>query len=483
MKIIFLILALVIVFCPFWLNAQSPDKYKLEYSSIMFKPSKGQPVEAEKCYFYVPENRHKKNNKQLKLGFIRFKSTNPNPGYPIIYLAGGPGGSGSGAARGKRFELFMALREVADVIAFDQRGTGMSNQVPYSPAKLHYPLTTPFRRQPLLEAMKQRIKESVTFWKSKGIDIDAYNTNESADDLEDLRNVLNTEKLNLWGISYGSHLAFAAIKRHPQSIHRVILASLEGPDHTVKLPALSQKHLERVNALVQADPETAKKYPGLLGTMKRVLDKLEVSPVMLDVLNPETNQKVKVGFGKLEIQLLTVFWMVKNPRELSLLPYLYYSMAQNDYSRIGVYILFLKNAMTRSTLMSLAMDAASGVSPERMAQVREQAPRALLGQTHDFPFPDINNAIGVSDLGEDYRQPFKTSIPALLFSGTLDGRTFLEDQQEIASWFENGTHVIVENAGHDLFFSSPKIKIQMIDFLKGKPITETRLFAPPIKFQ
>src|SRR3546814_18583991 len=44
----------------------------------------------------------------------------------LVYLAGGPGGSGISAAEGPRFELFMALREVADVIALDQRGTGAS---------------------------------------------------------------------------------------------------------------------------------------------------------------------------------------------------------------------------------------------------------------------------------------------------------------------------------------------------------------------
>lgn len=483
MRITHIILALIVIFIPLDLGAQSKMEYKLECKPFTFKPNKGQPVEAEKCYFHVPENRRKKTGKQLKLGFIRFKSTNPNPGHPIVYLAGGPGGSGSGAARGKRFSLFMALREVADVIAFDQRGTGLSNQVPYAPVKLDYPVTTPYRWQPLLEAMKRKVRACIGFWKSKGIDIDAYNTNESADDLEDLRKALKAEKLNLWGISYGSHLAFAAIKRHPDSINRVILASLEGPDHTVKLPALTQKHLERVNALLKKDPEAAKNYPDLLGTMKRVLDKLDVTPMLMDVVNPETNEKIKIGFSKLEIQLLTVFWMVKNPRELSVLPYLYYRMAENDYSRLGVYILFLKNTMARANLMSLAMDAASGVSPQRMALVREQAPRALMGQAHDFPYPYINEAIGITDLGNSYRQPFKTAIPALLYSGTLDGRTFLESQKEIAAWFEKGTHVIIENAGHDLFFSSPKIKDQMIDFLKGKPISETRLVAPAIKFQ
>jgi pimeloyl-ACP methyl ester carboxylesterase len=479
----FILLIFMLTTLSLIITAQSPDHSKeLQVEPITFKSNKGEIVVAEKCYFYVPENRQKKSTKPLRLGFVRFKSTNPNPGYPIVYLAGGPGGSGTGAARGKRFALFMALREISDVIAFDQRGTGSSNSISYGPANLEYRQTTPLQWDAFLAAIKKQLNTNLDYWKSKGIDIDAYNTNESADDLEALRNILKVKKLNLWGISYGTHLAFAMIKRHPSSIDKLILASLEGPDHTVKLPELSQKHLERLNDAIKEDPEAAKKYPDLLRTMKIVLDKLQVNPLVVEVINSETNQKEKIGIGKLDVQLFTVFWLAKNPRELGMLPYFYYRMAEGDFSQVGRYILFLKKVMTRKTLMSLTMDAASGVSKERWQKIKEQAPSALMERTHDFPFPDINQTLGVKDLGDNFRKPFKTDIPALLISGTLDGRTYIESQKEVASWFTKGIHIIIENAGHDLFFSSPKIKDYMLDFLKGKPITVTKLKAPPIKF-
>jgi pimeloyl-ACP methyl ester carboxylesterase len=62
----------------------------------------------------------------IDLRYVRFPATGADPGSPIVYLAGGPGGSGIDAFRGSRQSFYLSLREIADVIAFDQRGTGDS---------------------------------------------------------------------------------------------------------------------------------------------------------------------------------------------------------------------------------------------------------------------------------------------------------------------------------------------------------------------
>ncbi len=106
-------------------NAQ-PKAGTLKIKPYTFENEKGEKVESEFGTLLVPENRSNPESNLIELAFVRFKSTAKNPGPPIVYLAGGPGGSGIGTATGTRFPLFMALREIADVIAFDQRGTGYS---------------------------------------------------------------------------------------------------------------------------------------------------------------------------------------------------------------------------------------------------------------------------------------------------------------------------------------------------------------------
>jgi hypothetical protein len=44
--------------------------------------------------------------------------------------------------------------------------------------------------------------------------------------------------------------------------------------------------------------------------------------------------------------------------------------------------------------------------------------------------------------------------------------------------------MIIENAVHSdpLFLASPKIKEGMLEFLKGQPVSVTKIAGPPMKF-
>ena len=142
-----------------------------------FKARSGAAVEAELGMFRVPENRSQATpGKAITLRYIRFPATTESPGPPIVYLAGGPGGSGSDAARGSRFEMFQALRQLGDVIAFDQRGTGMSDRLPASKHRWQVPGDQPATREVVSQAIQEAIQKSVADWREADVDLDAYNT-------------------------------------------------------------------------------------------------------------------------------------------------------------------------------------------------------------------------------------------------------------------------------------------------------------------
>ncbi|NET35057.1 MAG: alpha/beta hydrolase [Cyanothece sp. SIO1E1] len=475
MKKLLLLMASILLVALTLVHGQSN---KLMLEPYTFTNMKGEEVAAELGKFSVPENRENPTGNSIELQFVRFKSTNPNPSFPIVYLAGGPGGSGTGTAKGPRFELFMALREVADVIAFDQRGTGLSNSIPPCNQSTPFALNEPGTQEAYVKHIKANTKKCLDFWKEQGFDLSGYNTNESADDLEELRKVLGVEKLNLWGISYGSHLAFAAVKRHPNSWNRIALAGLEGPDHTIKRPAYNQAFLEYLASKVKADPQASKVYPDVLGSMQKVLAKLEVEPVVTKAKHPQTGMEFDVAVSKLDLQLATSFFMLKNPQNSKDLPLIYHQLEQGDFSTVAPWVGGIKMYAGRVSAMSFAMDAMSGISTERWKLIQEEAKTALLGRTTNFPFPDVTAGMGLRDLGDDFRQNPVSSTPSLFFSGTLDGRTYLPSAKELIKGFENGIHVVIDGAGHDLFLSTPKVKELLLDFFAEKAVSSQTIDIP-----
>ena len=219
---------------------------QVESEPYAFEVELKKEIKAEKYQIKVPENRSDVNSRMIPLSFIKLKSRAKNPGYPILYLAGGPGGSGTRAMKGQRWLMFDQLRDIADVIILDQRGTGLSDAVPRCKSSVKIPYDQPTDESNYTKYHKQAVTECLQFWKDEGVDIKGYTTWESAADIEAVRKTLEVERLNLLGISYGTHLALATLKRYPEHINRLVLASAEGLDHTVKLPSHTDAYFDRL---------------------------------------------------------------------------------------------------------------------------------------------------------------------------------------------------------------------------------------------
>ena len=92
--------------------------------------------------------------------------------------------------------------------------------------------------------------------------------------------------------------------------------------------------------------------------------------------------------------------------------------------------------------------------------------------TTDFP-----------QLPDNFRELKTNRVDALLLSGTLDGRTYLKSGVEIAKKFKKGQHLIIKNAGHDLYMASPLIGDMILDFFKGKNLKVDRIVLEPTLFE
>src|SRR5215204_3224449 len=429
---------LTIVFLPLSasINAQ-PKSGTLKIKPYTFENGKKEKVDAEFGTLLVPENRSVPESNLIELAFVRFKSTAKNPGPPIVYLAGGPGGSGIGTARGSRFPLFMALREIADVIAFDQRGTGFSKPNLTCLNRLALPLDVAPAREAAIKELRENASDCAFYWHNvQRVDLTGYNTNESADDLDDLRKGLGVNQISLWSISYGTHLAFAAMRRHPNSIHRAILAGTEGPDHTYKLPSNIQKHLEDLAAVIKADPAIGKDVPDFLGLVKTVFDRLDSQPETVEIVDPRTKQKVRIIVNKFVLQ-----YIVANNIGTTVtarFPALFYRASKGDFTN-PAQVWLNQSRREIGSAMSYMMDCASGQTVARRERIEREAKGTLLEDFSNFPFPDVCEEWKAPDLSDEFRAPLKSDVPVLFISGTLDARTPVSNAEEYRTGFTNST--------------------------------------------
>jgi pimeloyl-ACP methyl ester carboxylesterase len=460
-------------------KALSPETFNNE-KAIIFTANDGQKTDAFEGFIMVAENRNNAQSRKIRINYVRFPATSTKKGSPIIYLAGGPGGSGIATAKWRRFPLFVALREHADVIALDQRGTGASEPMPSCQSDYSLSLTEKTLPLDVTNRYRQAAIACAADWTRQGADVLGYTTVQNTWDLNDLRQHFNAEKISLWGISYGSHLALSAISLFEQHIDKVIIASAEGLDQTVKLPNNTALYFQRVQQEINRHPELVQSYGNIISRMLLVHQQLQNSPVEL-TLNNKDGTELAFLMQKHHMQLLASMMIADPNQYLGMLLNIYRDIENNNYKSVTQILErgMFNDEKISFKLMSMAMDVASGITPSRLQKVSQQAQNGLLGDLLNFPMPHLNEVINGLDLGDKFRQPKLSSIPVLLLTGTLDGRTYIEGQKQAVAHLDKMTQVKVVNAGHNLYTSSPEVLNTMHQFLMGEIIEKLEILLEP----
>ena len=475
--------ALIAIACMGLITSACATTPNATADTFVFKSADGQTTDAINGSLQVPENRSDPDSRMLTLRYVRFPATTDTPGAPIIYLSGGPGGSGIQTAKRERFPLFMAMRQFGDVIALDQRGTGASDDTPVCE-----PTHVPSDAKALTDAeyaaaFRVAALECAAFWKSRNIDLRGYNTMESVRDLDALRQQLGADKITLWGISYGSHLALAALKLMDDRVDRVVIASAEGLDQTVKMPARTDAYFDRLQAFIDSIPDAKAAYPDIKALMARVHGKLDAKPVMLPLKNPK-GENTDFLLQRRTLRMIEGGAISDPDGALQMLG-VYLAADAGEYRPIAGVIqqYFSPGTPLSMRAMPLAMDVASGIDDQRRALVEPEAKTALLGDTLNFPMPQLRDAFPDLDLGDTFRTAPVSHVPTLLLTGTLDGRTYPESHQEATAGLDQLQTIMVVNAGHNLFMTTPEVTAAIERFMRGEPVASATIVAPAPAFK
>src|SRR5262245_48819190 len=165
--------------------------------------------------FRVVENRRTRASRTIDLNIVVLPAFDQKTKTePVFDLAGGPGVASTSramfyATQGKEY------RRRHDVVLVDQRGTGNSNRLsipqektPESDLREMYPVDYVMRMH---DALQQHA------------DLTQYTTSLAMDDLDDVRAWLGYDRINLFGLSYGTRAALVYLRQHPEHVRTITL--------------------------------------------------------------------------------------------------------------------------------------------------------------------------------------------------------------------------------------------------------------------
>ena len=458
-----------------------PGDLRFEAASIT--PIGGSAVSAEIGRLSVPESRDRDSTHLIRLAFYRLRSTAKKPGSPIVFLAGGPGVPGSAMVQIPAYlELFQRLRETGDVIVLDQRGTGLTQPSLACRSTEPPPPDLLESESKALGAIRSRLDVCVGSLRATGIAVESYQTNENADDVEDLRRALGVERVRLLGASYGTELALAMMRRHPTSVERAVLAGVRGPDQALKLPSVLDLQLKRISDLARRDSVYGALRPDFESMVRELVRRLEKKPLGLSMTDQGTGRKWTIGVGPVGLQGVLQNDL-SDARATRALPAMIYSLAQGDPTLFIRRVERLHTVMTAGTsAMTIAMDCASGASDERRAVVAREAAASPLGNVRNlYQAQALCEAVGNPDLGPAYRTRMYSRVPALFLSGSLDPITPPFQAEEVCWGFPQGVHLVVENGFHETLME-PKVQDAVAAYLRGEDVRGRRIDLGPLEF-
>lgn len=396
-------------------------------------------------YLVVPENRADPNSGTIRLAVAIFKADNPNPQPdPVIYLEGGPGGSTLKTIQigfGSTLAPFNADR---DVIAFDQRGVGLSQ-----PA-LDCPETAELAYDTLDEHLS--VDEDVNMFADavracgarltgEGVNLQAYNTAESAADVNDLRQVLGYDQLNLFGISYGTRLALTIMRDFPQAVRSAIIDSVVplqasgfGPANT------AQRALSELFSACENDAACAEMYPNLEAVFYETVDELNTAPVTITIPNLRTGGSIDAlvtgdDFVGLVFQAMYIDTMIQD------LPDYIYTAAKGDVSPFSTVLLL---QLYQLDFISYGMYYAVNCNEEypfdtveTIQSTLDSVPEGLVGFARlgmiDPEQLQVCRDLGTRTPDVIENQPVISDIPTLVMSGQFDPITPPDYGQQAAA--------------------------------------------------
>lgn len=422
---------------------------------------------ADCFYLIVPENRARKNGRTVRLPVIILKSDSPAPKPdPVLRTLGGPGGSSLRMVSGRRFSPWLKDR---DMIIFEQRGTKYAGPALECP-EVGEAAITGAKKQLDAAATKANELRAVRLCRERlvkqGVDLAAYNSTESAADIEDLRRALKLDKINLYGISYSARLMLNVMRDHPAGVRSVVLESVLPPEVNYDEVGVDGivRAIDRLFAQCAADPACAGVYPKLEAEFYDLVAKTNSAPVSVSVRDGQTGENITLKLtGNDIVTWLADYSLSSDGRAIAAAPKQIAQLVKGDYTPLNDYAGSKLSPPFYSLGMRYSVWCREEWPFEKRARIDAQA--AAHPRLKDYEVQTLPAICRVWNIPAAERRenlPVKSDIPTLILAGEYDAYTPPEWGRMAAANLKNSFFFEVPWVGHGPGFNSPPCLGEMV---------------------
>jgi pimeloyl-ACP methyl ester carboxylesterase len=409
--------------------------------------------------FTVPENWENPTGKKIQLAIAKLKNTsNLENAEAIVMIEGGPGGS---ANQGILWWLDNPLRKKYDVILMDARGTG------FSTPRLCPSLGTEFfkilaKNQTPEEDEKQKAEAAIQCKLSmiaNNIDISQYNSDAISKDLNALKNHFKYEKWNVYGVSYGTHVAQEYVKTFPTDVRALILDSpiAEMSEYYTKNTSNYIKSLEKVFSICDNTPECKAAYPDLEATYYATIEKLKTNPITVSVdKNIIPSGEFTYNAEDFKVAIHQALYQYKL---IEVLPMLIYQFHDGNEDALSALVAAFSGALSLDYGVYYCVTCNEAI-PENSFEAYKQdvskqksLKEGLSFYRSDFLVCDQwNNGRQVA-IKEIDSIPHTINVPTLVYSGGFDPITPSSNAKKLVQEIPNAQWIEAKAFGHATGFS------------------------------
>jgi len=422
-------------------------------------------------YVVVPEDRSAHNGKTIRLPIVilRSLSSTPKPD-PVLRTLGGPGASSLKMIRGRRSSPWLRDR---DMIIFEQRGTKFAQPALDCPEVDGATIENAKERLDYLAARKREVAAAKACFDrltKAGLYLSAYNSAESAADIEDVRRVLKLDKINLYGVSYSARLMLDVMRYYPSGIRSVILESTLSPEINYDEVGVDGvvRSLNEMFAGCKADTDCNAAYPDLEKEFYTVVKRLDDKPVTFSTKDPKSDKSYDINLNGDDFVTWIVDYLFSNePAATVDAPYvIHQAFGGNLVEQFKRYAGDKLNGSFYSWGMRYSVWCSEEVPFEKMGLIKEQSDKYLgLKGYKVMALPDICSVWKVKPAKPISNQPVTSNIPALVLAAQYDAYTDPAWGRAVSKRLKNGFFFEIPWAGHGPAFSVRCVSEMIADFL------------------